>query len=308
MKSFIRFLDAPIRHKTAVAIGKFDGVHTGHKALINQLCSHAKAHALVPLVLIVEPHPQTHFTKQRHARLMSMRMKYDKLHALGVPQVGLLLFHKVAHLSPINFIKHLLVEQCHCAYLIIGEGFRFGYAQQGTVETLQQFSHHFVTQVLENQRSTDRQVISSSRIKQLLHTGDIAQANELLGYTYALAGKVIAGKQRGRTLGFPTANIHTNSITPLSGVYYGHAQWQGHSLVPAVANIGSNPTFETDKTQRIEVHLLEGSPTLYGKRICFTPLGQIRKETHYDSMQALQEAIGNDVVIAKSRLAQRSKS
>lgn len=286
---------------TAVAIGKFDGLHLGHQALLHRLKKQARHNQLAATVLLLEPHPSAYFTKQSQQRLMSIRTKRAALLDIGVQHVALLPFWRIVHLPASVFVNTIILNACHCQILVIGENFRFGYKQAGGSKLLARYPQ-FHTTIVPNAYTADARTVSSSLIKKLLQQNQLALANQLLGYSFTLSGVVVSGDKRGRMLGFPTANIHTTISLPLNGIYYGFVTKQDATRYPAITNIGTNPTFGAQK-KRIEVHLLDTKTDLYGQRISFTPLGFVRNEIRYSTTEALKKAIAEDANQARAKLA-----
>lgn len=291
-------------HRGCVAtIGTFDGVHLGHQAILQQLATLARTHNLPVVVVIFEPQPHEYFAKEcAPARLMRLREKVTALFAQGVDKVLCLRFNrKLSKLSAQDFIQKVLVEGLAARHLVIGDDFRFGCDRKGDYALLQQAGsiHNFTvaktcTFVIDHVR------VSSTRIRKLLEAGDFGTVERLLGRPYTLAGRVVQGKQLGRTLGVPTANILLHRCrSPLAGVFvitvqHKHNQYQG------VANVGVRPTVSGDLTPLLEVHLFDFSGDIYTQKIEIYFHKKLRSECKFASIDALKKQLQIDIKQAQA--------
>lgn len=295
---------SPTQHASAVTIGNFDGVHSGHLHILQRLKNEATHRGLQSVVVIFEPQPNEFFARQHHrspiARLTPLR---DKLQLLQqsqyVDEVYVLRFnHQFAQMPASSFIQTILRERLNTRYLLVGDDFRFGQARTGDFDLLRR-QPDFITErtpsiLIAGERA------SSTAVRQALNTGRLDQARQILGHDYQLSGRVKHGKKLGRTLGSPTANIH---LPPhhyaLHGVFVVEAisslgKHQG------VANFGSNPTVEQTHSPKLEVHLLDFQGNLYGKRLSINFLHKLRDEQKFASLEKLVQQIHADMDAARN--------
>jgi riboflavin kinase / FMN adenylyltransferase len=288
---------------TQVALGNFDGVHLGHRAVIETLLSATHGHTTV---VSFDPHPQVFFSGQSKPLLTVLPEKVELLEALGVDQLVLLPFDQdLANLTPEAFIRQILVQQLQAKKISVGFNFCFGRKRSGTVEDLQAIAHQYniPVQVVPPETIEGTQV-SSSEIREALRTGDIRRANRFLGRAYALTGMVVEGQKLGRTLGFPTANlsISDQKLIPRQGVY--RVDVTGATLAQkqsGVMNIGLRPTVNGTR-QTLEVHLLDWSGDLYGNTVTVSLEQFLRPEQKFESLDALKDQIRRDCEQARSQL------
>ena len=295
---------SPTQHASAVTIGNFDGVHSGHLHILQRLKNEAIHRGLQSVVVIFEPQPNEFFARQHHrspiARLTPLR---DKLQLLQqsqcVDEVYVLRFnHQFAQMPASSFIQTILREQLNTRYLLVGDDFRFGQARTGDFDLLRR-QPDFITErtpsiLIAGERA------SSTAVRQALSTGRLDQARQILGHDYQLSGRVKHGKKLGRTLGSPTANIH---LPPhhyaLHGVFIVEAisPWGKHQ---GVANFGSNPTVEQTHSPKLEVHLLDFQGNLYGKRLSINFLHKLRDEQKFATLEKLVQQIHADIDAARN--------
>ncbi len=292
---------------TAVALGNFDGVHRGHQQVIQPVLERRKATPdLHTTVVTFNPHPQEFFTGKRRSLLTPIDQKVEQLQRLGIEQLVLLPFDReLACLSPQEFVEKILVQQLQAQSISVGQDFCFGKQRAGKATDLQAIAANYnipVTIVPLHTCAGDR--ISSSAIRQALEQGDLQRANLLLGRAYTLAGTVVTGKQLGRTIGFPTANIELppEKFLPRQGVYAVRVLiGDNNTRVAGVMNIGDRPTVSgTHPT--VEVHLLDWSGDLYGKAIAVQLEKFIRPEQKFASLEELKAQIHADSDFAKAIL------
>lgn len=290
----------------AAAIGNFDGVHSGHQALIKTLQSVALKQHLCPLLVLFEPQPGEYFQgKDAPVRLSSLRDKLSVFRQLGVGYVYCIKFNKDISLMPAQtFAQRLLFDMLHVKYLLVGQDFRFGKQREGDVALLKRLSdkHHAEIDTFPDFTLKEERV-SSTKIRQALHADDLKGSEALLGRPFSLCGRVVYGDSRGRQWGIPTANIHLNRKTlPLSGVYCVSVLRANGTYLQGVANIGCRPTIDGTKTT-LEVHMLHFSGSLYGERLEVTFLKKIRNEIKFNAIDALIAKIHEDIDIARQYFA-----
>jgi riboflavin kinase/FMN adenylyltransferase len=296
------------RHRGCVAtIGNFDGVHLGHQAIFAQLAEQAVRFRLPRLVITFEPQPMEFFAgpKPPPARLMRLREKLLALDGLGIERVLCLEFDPwLAALPAQTFIDDLLVARLGLRYLVIGDDFRFGHRRTGDFALLREAGRQHGFEVVDNRSYLlDGERVSSTRIRQALAQGNLEQAARLLGRPYDMNGRVAHGDRIGRTIGFPTANIHLHRrATPVYGVYAALMSGPDLQLWPGVANIGRRPTVQGTHEQ-LEVHLLDFQGDLYGRHVKVDFLHYLRPEQRFESLEALRRQIQRDVRQARSYFA-----
>ena len=293
------------RHRNCVAtLGAFDGVHLGHQAVIGQLQARARELDLPAVVISFEPLPREYLRPlQAPARLMSFREKCVALAGLGVDRVLRIRFNEaVRTMPPRAFIEQVFVEGLGVKHLVLGDDFRFGRAREGDFEMIAAEGEHYGYQAETTDTYTlDGERVSSTRIRKALGDADFALAERLLSRPYSISGKVVYGRQLGRELGFPTANLQLHRLrSPLSGVYAVRVHGAGLSGAPGVANVGTRPTVNESIRANLEVHLLEGRPELYGRRIAVTFLHKLRDEQRFPSVEVLREQIAADTAEARA--------
>ena len=288
-----------------VAIGNFDGFHLGHQQLIKTLKVRSKELSLKSTVVTFEPHPQTYFQPDvRLSRLSSVREKLELFRVYGVERVIALRFNEqLASLSAEDFVRKYLVESLSASHVVVGYDFGFGAGRSGTTEGLQALGDAYgfgVSRVAAV--SIDGEKIGSTRVREVLQSGDLALAARLLGRPYAISGRVLYGDQRGRTWGFPTANLLVERHNPpLRGVFAVEVGGVEEGLLPGVANLGFRPTVGGDRLL-LEVHLINFSGTFYGDRVRVIFRKRIRAETKFDSFDALKDQIHKDTLAAAAWL------
>ena len=290
-----------------VAIGNFDGFHLGHQQLIKTLKVRSKELSLKSTVVTFEPHPQTYFQPDvRLSRLSSVREKLELFRDYGVERVIALRFNEqLASLSAEDFVRKYLVESLSASHVVVGYDFGFGAGRSGTAEDLQALGDAYgfgVSRVAAV--SIDGEKIGSTRVREVLQSGNLALAARLLGRPYAISGRVLYGDQRGRTWGFPTANLLVERHNPpLRGVFAVEVGGVEEGLLPGVANLGFRPTVGGDRLL-LEVHLINFSGTFYGDRVRVIFRKRIRAETKFDSFDALKDQIHKDTQAAAAWLTE----
>jgi riboflavin kinase/FMN adenylyltransferase len=292
------------QHRGCVAtIGNFDGVHRGHQAILKRLRERAAELCLPSCVVIFEPQPREFFTPDKApARLARLRDKLELLAAEGVDRVLCLAFNRrLRELSASDFVQQVLIVGLGVRHLEIGDDFRFGCDRAGDFAFLQQAgARHTFTVEAASTIELDGERVSSTRVRQALAGGDFALAERLLGRPYAIAGRVMHGQKLGRQLGTPTANVQLKRTrVPLQGVYLVSVQLDGQRR-PGVANIGMRPTVQGDGRAHLEVHLLDYSGDLYGRRLSVAFHHKLRDEKRFPSLDDLKTAIDADIAAARA--------
>lgn len=298
----------PEHHGCVLTIGNFDGVHLGHRQVIQALIKQAKELNCTAAVMVFEPQPQELFSPETApARLCRLRDKYTLLKSLGVERLICVNFNaKFATQSAENFIKELLVNKLGIKSLIVGDDFRFGKNREGNYEMLRKAGKisHFNVSDTASYKILDQR-ISSTEIRQALETDDLEQAEVMLGRPYSIIGRVFHGDKRGRQLGFPTANVKLKRrVSPVNGVYVVKVK-TNVGLYFGVANIGSRPTVSGIR-QQLEVHIFDFDSDLYGQTIEVVLLKKLRKEMKFDSLSDLTSQITIDSELASQYVAELS--
>jgi riboflavin kinase/FMN adenylyltransferase len=298
------------RHRGCVAtIGNFDGVHRGHQAVLAQLKERAKALSLPALVIIFEPQPLEYFAPTRApARLTRLREKLMIMARYGVEKVLCVRFSaQFAELTAEAFIEQLLFEKLAVHHLVVGDDFRFGQERQGHFKTLQAAGQRYGFIVEDNHTIIiDQERVSSTRIRHALEQGNMVLAEKLLGRPYTLCGRVRHGEQRGRSIGFPTANIFLHRrFCPIKGVFAVFVHGIAQKAVAGVANLGTRPTVDGQQLL-LEVHLFDFNQTLYGNYVEVEFVSKLRDEKRFASFIILKEQIQKDALMAKTILSVKS--
>lgn len=292
------------RHRGCVAtIGNFDGVHLGHQTVLGQLADQGAERGLPTQVIIFEPLPREFFAGSRSpARLTRFREKVLALRRYSVDRLLCMRFDEnLAGMEPEQFVSRILVEGLGVKYLVVGDDFRYGRARGGDFSSLEEAGRrcgfdvaHMRTFEIGGAR------VSSTRIREALEAGDLAAAETLLGRPYRMSGKVMHGDKRGRTIGFPTANIRlARQVSPVNGVYAVEVYGLDREPLPGVANVGRRPTVGGVE-QRLEVHLFDFDQDIYQRHVDVEFQHKLREEMRFESVQELTRQIGEDVREARS--------
>lgn len=297
----------PAQQGGVLTIGNFDGVHLGHKQLIAKAVSQAKELGVPSIAMTFEPHAFEFFSRDKVTipRLTRLREKYLALSGLGLDNVLIIHFNQqVANLNASDFVSQMIYHSLHPQHIVIGDDFHFGRHRTGNIHLLESMGNELgftveslPTVCFENER------ISSTRIRKALGEGDLTLAAQLLGRPYSMQGRVGRGEQRGRQIGFPTANIFLHrQLTPVKGVYVvrmrGVNKESPEQSYPGVANIGERPTFNGTRTL-LEVHLFDFNQDIYGRYVEVEFCEKVRDEVRFDSFQALKEQIAKDAAYAR---------
>lgn len=290
------------RRPVVATIGAFDGIHRGHHLLLGQVVDRARSLGLPSLCVTFDPHPDLILYPDRHLTYLTDRAEKERvLRQLGLDDVMVIEFtRELSMLNPEEFLG-LISEEHPLAELWVGSDFALGRGRSGTIAALaelgriQEFALHVVPP-----RRDDREVISSTFIRSLLSQGNVRHANRLLGRRYRISGVVETGAQRGRQLGFPTANIRPDPqrALPADGVYAAVVPLDGVEH-RAVANLGSRPTFREGE-RLLEVHLLDAKLDLYGRTLDVDFVDRLRDTRRFESIDALREQIARDADAARS--------
>ena len=288
--------------RCALTIGNFDGVHRGHRALIDRTTAKARELNLTSCVLTFEPHPREFFAPDgAPARLTRLRDKLELMAAAGVQRVHVARFNaRFAALSAQQFIEDILVRGLGARWLLVGRDFRFGERREGDYGALEAAGarHGFALETMPDVLFEGARV-SSSAVRAALKAGDLRGAERLLGHEYTISGRVAHGAKLGRGLGFPTANIVLRKAPPLAGIFVVEVDGFG----PGVASLGKRPTVNPVPVPLLEVHLFDWDGELYGEHLRVRFLEKLRDEEKYQDLEALREAIVGDARQAREYFA-----
>lgn len=296
-------LSAPL-HRTAVAIGVFDGVHRGHCEILQQTAREARSLGLMPIALTFDIHPSALFapdTAPLHIGTLAQRAHWMDALGGGIALMVVARFTpEFAALSPQSFVADVLEGQLGAKHILVGADFCYGKGRAGTVTTLlgagarQGFAVTVVPPLLHNGAR-----VSSTQVRALVADGRIPEAADLLGHPFVVQGNVVQGKQLGRTLGYPTANLQpllARQVLPAHGVYAARAHLADGRVISAAVSVGVNPTTDTDDVRKIEAFLMDGfAEDLYGQQLALEFVAKVRDEARFPSLDALMAQMKQDV-------------
>ena len=292
---------------SAVTVGKFDGVHTGHRAVIGELERAATDQSLASVVVTFDRNPLQLLAPQKCPdALVSIPQKLDLLAETGLDATLLLRFDRAfSQQTPEEFVRRILVDALHARVVLAGSDFRFGAKGAGTIQTLRELAvvHGFTVQLIDDVRPEGDARVSSTWIRQLLADGDVAHAARLLGHLPSVRGLVVHGAMRGRELGFPTANLSPQSegLIPADGVYAGWLDVDGRRY-PAAISVGNNPTFEGVPSKQVEAYVLDHDLDLYDRVVDVWFVARIRGMVAFNGIDALIAQMCDDVERVRSLL------
>jgi len=299
--------NAPAWRGAAVAIGNFDGVHLGHRALIARGRELAAARDALTVALTFDPHPSTLLAPARAPLLLtSIERRIELLAEAGVDAVVVEPFtRELAGVAPSAFVDDVVIFALRARAIVVGYDFRFGQGRTGTVEALRAHGIHAGIEVaVVPAVMVDGEIAASTKIRGHLRAGELARAERMLGRPWDVDGVVVHGAERGRAIGVPTANITPEvelAIAP--GIYAVTLSVEGGPAMPAVASLGTNPTFVDDGGLVLEVHVLDWTGDLYDRRVRTTFIARLRDEQKFESVEALVGQIQRDIAQARAALA-----
>jgi len=300
LKIYHSIKEIPKINKPIVTIGTFDGVHQGHRQIINRLQKAKEETGGETFLFTFDPHPrQVLFPNQIDLKLLTLtNEKLDLLAQAGIDHVLVYPFTTAfSQQSAHSYIKDILVDAIGVKQLIIGYDHHFGNNREGNINTLKQYATEYDFAVEEiPAHEVDNINVSSSKIRKALEEGDIKTANSFLGYNYFISGKVIDGKKLGRTIGYPTANIFIENhakLIPKIGVYAATVSVDGKSY-KGMMNIGYNPTTDTDNKIKTELHIFNFDTTIYGCNLTLQIKARLRDEEKFASLDELKKQLHAD--------------
>lgn len=292
------------KNPSVITIGTFDGVHIGHRKIINQLTTISSTDNLVSILLSFFPHPKMVLQSNNEIKLINtINEKQDLLSALNLDFLIIKEFTKeFSRLSALEFVRDILVNKLNAKHIIIGYDHHFGRNRTANIQQLREFGELYdftVTEILA--QDIDNIAISSTKIRKALNNGDIKLANNYLGYNYFFNGTVIHGNNIGQTISFPTANIKIDEsykLVPKNGVYIVKS-FIDNKCVFGMMNIGTNPTFNR-KNQSIEIHFLDFNKNIYNQSLSVEMISRIRSEKKFSSVENLKKQLELDKVTTLS--------
>ena len=288
----------PIRN-AIVTIGTFDGVHLGHQAIFSKMKEEAKKRNGATVLITFSPHPR--FVLQKDSQnlkfINTYQKKLERIEKAGIDHLIVIEFtREFANNSSEDFIKDYVVKYVHPELIIIGYDHHFGKNREGNIDLLEKVKDHYGFDVIQvPPYYVDGQPVSSTRIRKLLEVGNVQEANLMLGYEYALTGKVVRGNAIGRTIGFPTANIETPQefkLIAANGVYACRTLIKGR-LYNGMSNIGVRPTIDHGELT-IEINIFDFDEDIYDETITILFVDRLRDEKKFDSLDTLKEQLGKD--------------
>jgi riboflavin kinase / FMN adenylyltransferase len=292
-----------LRGPLFLAIGVFDGVHLGHQAVISTATKHARAADGTPVVVTFDPHPEKILRPQAAPHLLTATPhKVALIRDLGVEHLLIIRFdQQFAATEPEDFVQQLVQQSKPLREICVGHEWSFGKNRRGNLQLLEQFGARFGFGVVGIPPVTvNGELVSSTTIRQAVEAGDLAKAALMLGREYTILGTVVTGDNRGKKIGFPTANLSAhNEQFPPNGVYFAKAKLEG-VIYPGVVNLGYRPTVDAGKSERIlEIHLFDFAGNIYGKDLEVGFVRYLRAEKKFESVEALARQIDRDVKQAR---------
>jgi riboflavin kinase/FMN adenylyltransferase len=295
-----------VRPGSVATIGSYDGIHLGHRKILDMVIGKARSEGLPSVVMSFEPMPKEYFSSSSPpARLMRFREKFEALADYGIDLFYCPRFdERMKNIAADTFIRQLLIQALNIRHLVIGDDFRFAKARHGNIDQLLRagralgYDVHQVASVLE-----DGERVSSTAIREALWAGRLDDATRLLGRHYRMSGKVIEGEHLGRELGFPTANVNLRRRqSAVMGIFAVRVSGLGDDALNAVASVGTRPTFGGTKPI-LEVHIFDFDENIYGKYIHIDFVARLRSELKFDAVKDLVEQMHRDAASAREILA-----
>ena len=289
-----------VKTPTSIAIGSFDGIHAGHRRLIESVVRENK---FIPTIASFWPHPREILFNETRLRLDLPEEKLPILEELGIKQLVLIPFDKnFSRLSAENFVSDILVKKLKARHISVGENFRFGFNRSGDVTTIKKLAKDlkFKLKIISTLEDKEGR-ISSSRVRELLQNSNLEKAYEILKRPYSFSGKVVKGKGIGKTIGFPTANLEIDGrkFLPGEGVY---AAWSITKKIPykiaSIMNLGAQPTIDPLLPSAVEVHLINQDVDLYDLKLSVQPIKKIRSQIKFSNTKELTNQILKDKEVA----------
>ena len=287
-------------NNTAITLGKFDAFHKGHMSLVKQVVD-SKKNGMIPILFTFDVSPYEIVADNNINYVISKEEKYEICEKAGIDVVVEYPFDRdTMHMEAERFVEKVLIEQLGAVRIVVGKDFRFGSERKGDVALLEQYSDVFEVVAVEKKRE-NKEIISSSAIREAVLEGNIEKANEMLGHPLRYSGEIIHGKQLGRKIGAPTINIKVeeNRIFPPFGVYGSMVRIDG-KLYRGITNIGMNPTVSNDSKIKVETHLIDEDVNVYGERADILLKTFVRREKKFHSVEELGKQIEADIEKVKA--------
>lgn len=303
LKIFKNFNDYSSQKPLALSLGMFDGVHLGHQYILNELQKKGKEHDFETAILTFWPHPRFVFNPNEDLKLLNnIEEKSELIEKIGIDNLFLKEFDEdFRNLTGEEFVKQILIEKLNVKYLVVGYDHSFGKNKTGNFELLQKLSKELNFEVEQMEAiNIHKKTISSTKVRKALLEGNIIEANEMLGYHYAISGKVVHGKKIGRTIGFPTANIEFDSIKllPKKGAYIVEVFIEGQ-FYKGMLSVGTNPTVNGEKLT-VEVYILNFDRDIYDKEITVKFRDFLHDEIKFEGLEKLIERLEEDKLLTQN--------
>jgi riboflavin kinase/FMN adenylyltransferase len=297
-----------VQRGTAVVVGNFDGVHRGHQALFLRAVERARSGGLVPVALTFDPHPSVVLGRVPPGVLTTMARKVELISGLGAAHVFVRRFDEAfAAWGPDRFVEELVAGELFARVVVCGKNFRFGRDRAGDAALLGAMGERLGFESLTAEATDAKGALSSSRARDAVTNGDLAEAERILGRRHAIEGRVVRGDGRGRTIGFPTANLAAEVLLPPNGVYAVLVdRVLGGDAAPlgaGVMNVGVRPTVGEPSARHVEAHVFDLDRDLYGETLRVHLVAKLRDERRFPSLEALKAQIAVDAADARSAIA-----
>jgi riboflavin kinase/FMN adenylyltransferase len=299
MAVFFNIDQLPELHRPVITIGTFDGVHKGHRTILNEVVEHARAVNGESVLITFEPHPRKLlFPTQPLWFITPLEQKLKLVSDAGIQHIVVVPFNKAfSELSAEEYIKDFLVKTFHPHTIIIGYDHRFGHDRTGGIDLLKKIQPEHGYQLVEIQAQLiDEAAVSSTKIRKAIKEGQVREAAQMLGREYNMRGTVVRGAQLGRTIGYPTANIRLSEaeqIVPGIGIYAVHIIHDG-TRYKGMLSIGYNPTVTSDRSIKIEVNIFDFNKDIYDDMIEISFVARLRDEVKFDSLDTLKQQLHKD--------------
>ena len=300
-------LESPVQLKrSVVTVGSFDGLHLGHRAVVDRVKEIANVRSRTSVVVTFDPHPRCVISPETAPKLLTtLEEKVSPLERMGVCCLAVVPFtDHIRQLDPKTFVDRFLLEYLDAETIVLGYDHGFGKDRSGDLGTVRRLSGKRGFEVVSVPPTlVQGEPVSSTRVRKHVELGEMEEAAQLLGEAYPVAGRVVPGDGRGKRIGFPTANlaVEDGKMLPPNGVYSGRVSEKGKLGKSAVINLGTRPTFEGE-TKRFEAHLLDYNGDLYGKRLSISLVSKLRDERKFEGVEELTMQISEDIVEARRRL------
>lgn len=308
MKIFYGTDNLPEFKKAVLTIGTFDGVHHGHKKILQSVVRESLTIGGTSVLITFNPHPRKLLFPGESLKLLStLDERLDLVREAGIDVAVVVPFtHEFAGLSAQNYIEEFLIKIFNPALIIIGYDHHFGHDRTGDISMLRSYSGKYAFEVKEiSAQLISEAAVSSTQIRKALIDGSVEQARQMLDEAYSITGRVVKGAQRGRTIGYPTANIELpdmDKLVPKQGVYAVKVL-VGNQLFLGMLNIGINPTVTNEAVQKIEVNIFDFSQDIYEQQIVVSFIKRLRDEIKFDNLDALKDQLVEDKKQAKLALS-----